>query len=291
MMIKQGILLAAFVTLAACANPLRDVDRLSDVAVADGPAAAVSESPEDAAQAARVPGLFGRLMGRGAAPEDVAVAAAVESAQAASVPADDAEVAVAAVEPVAEVAQQPARRGLFGGLFGGGGRAAEPAAVTGPDAQLLAPGEVVGFGAIARSCDTPTRSLGTEIARTSGFRLYDTIPNSTAPRPHYITGFADNCPRQFTAAVAMFGDAGTHEVVRYEESNNQIAYSDVDNAYEAIKARVCRVPHGQPCGSRLGQLDQNTLFLTVYERFGGNTSWSDILIYDGKVVAMDRKEG
>ncbi len=286
-MIKQGILLAAFVTLAACANPLRDVDRLSDVAVADGPAAAVSESPQDAAQAARAPGLFGRLMGRGASPEDTAVAAAVESAQAASEPVGNTEFAVAA----AEVAQQPARPGLFGGLFGGRGGATEVAAVTGPDAQLLAPGEVVDFGAIARSCDTPTRSLGTEIARTSGFRLYDTIPNSTAPRPHYITGFADNCPRQFTAAVAVFSDAGTHEAVRYQESNAQIAYSDVDNAYEAIKARVCRVPHGQPCGSRLGQLGQDTLFLTVYERFGGNTSWSDILIYDGQVVAMDRKEG
>ncbi|WP_377508473.1 hypothetical protein [Octadecabacter sp. R77987] len=302
-MIKQGILLAACMGLVACGDPLRDVDRLSDVAVADRTAASVSESPADAAQAARSPGLFGRLLGRAAPDEDAAVTAALESAQAASAPAtedagiagepvaDDDPAAVPAGEAAADPAEPPARRGLFGGLFGGRRAAAEPATPTGPDAQSVTTGEAVGFGAIARACDTPTRRLGTEIARTSGFRLYDTIPNSTAPRTHYITGFADNCPRQFTAAVAIFSDVGTHEVVRYQDSNDRIAYSDVDNAYEAIKARVCRVAHGQPCGSRLERLGRDTLFVTVYERFGGNTTWSDILIYDGEVVAMDRKEG
>ena len=36
-------------------------------------------------------------------------------------------------------------------------------------------------------------NLAPKSTRAANFRVYDTIPNSTAPRPFYITGFSDDC--------------------------------------------------------------------------------------------------
>ncbi|MFT5744261.1 MAG: hypothetical protein ACI86S_002342 [Paracoccaceae bacterium] len=308
---NNGLLLVACVALAACGDPLRNVERLSDIETADAPAAAAMESPDAVTEVARAPGLLARLLGRGSRREDAAVEAAVAAALSVA-PLDDVSGEGAIEVPqegVIAEAPAPERRGFLG-LFrarttsepdpstaettletdaeGVVTLATAPAPAAGPDAQMVAPGEVVAFGEIARACDVSRRGLGTQVARTSGFRLYDTIPNSTAPRTHYITGFPDDCPRQFTAALAIFGDVGTHEVVRYQDHNDHMPYSVVDNAYEAIKAQVCRVAHGQPCGSRLERLGRDALFVTVYERFGNSPNWADILIYDGEVIAMDR---
>jgi len=152
------------------------------------------------------------------------------------------------------------------------------------------------FGEIARVCGLRANELGTQVDAAAGYRIYDTIPNSTAPRPFYITGFDDNCARTFTGAVVVTGDVQTHEFVRYQGSNERIAYTSTDNAYEALKASVCRVGRGQPCGERTDRLNRNTQFITVYNFFGGTfsavpTRWAQILVHDGRVLAMSVKDG
>ncbi len=318
--------------LSACGDPLRDVTRLSDVAVADN-ASSVAETPSEARTNGG--GLFGRLLNR--QPDDP-TNAAIEAALA------DADLTVDGVESPAEdpvaisTAPQAERRGLFG-LFGGGadpelevtevtenpttaGSVAtvvpasalaqpEPAPRrgfaglfggnrdvprTGPDASDVTAGAVMPFGQIARVCGVSGRDLGAQVDAGGGFRIYDTIPNSTAPRPFYITGFDDNCARTFTGAVVVTGDASTHEFVRYRPSNERIGYTTTDNAYEALKASVCRVGRGQPCGDRIIRMNSNTQFITVYNFFGGTfssvpTRWSQILIHDGEVLAMSIKDG
>jgi hypothetical protein len=205
-----------------------------------------------------------------------------------------AEDVVAAAVPEAVVAEPASPRRDLAGLFRRSPDRAAPR--TGPDAQDVEKGTVMPFGAIARVCGLRTNELGTQVDAASGYRIYDTIPNSTAPRPFYITGFDDNCARTFTGAVVVTGDAQTHEFVRYQGSNERIPYTTVDNAYEALKASVCRVGRGQPCGARTASLDGNTQFLTVYNFFGGTfsavpTKWAQILVHDGRVLAMSIKDG
>ena len=142
---------------------------------------------------------------------------------------------------------------------------------------------------MATVCGLPDASLGTPVATASGYALYDSSPTVVTPRTQYIDGFPDGCVRQFTAALALFGDVGTHEITRYQPSNAEIPYSETDVAYEAIKTEVCGVASGQPCGAALNRLGRDTVFVTVYEAFGTNPSWAEILIHDGEVVAMDFK--
>jgi hypothetical protein len=165
--------------------------------------------------------------------------------------------------------------------------AAQPsdAALTGP----IAPGQNLPYGEVAIVCGIDPAAGAVPIAEGAGFAIFDTDPTVVTPRTHYIGGFPDGCPRQFTASLALFGDVGTHEVVRYQPSNSNIPYSETDIAYEEIKARVCGVASGQPCGAALDRLGRNTVFVTVYESFGTNPTWAEILIHDGEVVAMDIK--
>jgi len=163
---------------------------------------------------------------------------------------------------------------LFGGFFEG---SSEP---VGPDAA--AP---LGFGELRKDCGATRNALGTKILSQSGFEVYDTSPGTLAARMHYVTGFSDNCPRAFIGALVMFGDVGTHEVVRYSETRVRLDYSSTDNAYEALKANFCRVRHGQPCGRRLESLGRVTAFLTVYERFGESPEWAEFLLHNGRVTS------
>ena len=152
-----------------------------------------------------------------------------------------------------------------------------------------ADGAALPYGEIAILCGVAEDSLGTAIATQSGYVIRDTDPTSVAPRTQYITGFPDNCARQFTGALALFGDVGTHELFRYEPSNADLDWSETDLAYEQIKGRVCGAAQGQPCGVALERLGRRTTFVSIYETFGTNPTWADILIHDGTVVAMDFK--
>ncbi len=286
--------LVAATGLSACGDPLRNVTRLDDVAVAEG-AANVAETPVEARNNAGGGGLFRRMLNR--QPDDP-TNAAVEAALAATAIAEagDEETLVqtsaSSTTPEPQEAELP-RRGLRG-LFGGNGRAERPR--TGPDATDVDAGTVMPFGTIARVCGLASNQLGTQIDGGGGFRIYDTIPHTTSPRPFYITGFDDNCARTFTGAVVVTGDIETHEFVRYQGSNERIDYTTTDNAYEALKASECRVGRGQPCGERTERLNRDTHFITVYNFFGGTfsavpTQWAQILVHDGEVLAMSLKDG
>lgn len=143
------------------------------------------------------------------------------------------------------------------------------------------------FGVVGRTCGIRRREMGSEILSSSGFKIYDTNPGSTNLRPHYITGFDDRCPRQFSAALVMLGDVGTHELVRYSRTRVTLDYSSTDTAYERIKGRFCGVGEGQPCGNRLERLGAKTTFVTAYRSFGAAPVWAEFLLHDGALAAVD----
>ncbi|ROU02461.1 hypothetical protein [Histidinibacterium lentulum] len=269
-------LIGACLTLAACGDPFGGMGRLSDSGLGGGPSATViatGDAPllsEAAAgplerevlagldaQEPRPPrGLLAMLgLDGGGADEDGG----------------------APVSPAAAASE-----GTGGGFLSGPRR-------TGPDAADVAPGTVLPFGEIARVCDVAPARRGTLVADVSGYQIFDTIPNSNAARPFYISGFRDRCARTFTGVLAIPGDVGTHEVIRYQPSNNRIAYSATDEEYERIKARICSAPRGQPCGRRLDALARTTHFVTVYDRFGGSERWVEILLHSGEVAAIGFK--
>lgn len=195
------------------------------------------------------------------------------------------ETTLAAADAAAVVDEAPRRRGLFGRLLPARAENTPPVP-TGPDAIQVPEGMAVPYGRIATNCAVGRRDYGSRIARQSGFEIWDTAPGSTDPRTHYITGFGDNCARQFTGALVIMGDVGTHEVVRYSDVNIDLPWSETDQEYERIKRQVCGVSRSVPCGARLEQLGARTAFITVYERFGSGPEWVEILLHDGAVVAI-----
>jgi len=159
----------------------------------------------------------------------------------------------------------------------------EPVA-TGPASKRVTTGTVLPFGQIATNCDVSNRELGKRIGRSSGYSLYDTGGDTERPRTHFITGFPDRCARQFTAALVMFGDVGTYEVVRFGAGRRSTSATDA--AYDEIQAAYCGVPKNTPCGNRIEALGRSTTFLTIYERFGTNEDWLDVLVHNGSVVSI-----
>jgi hypothetical protein len=146
------------------------------------------------------------------------------------------------------------------------------------------PGAALPFGEIATACGETGAALGTPTEELAGYAIHDTAPGTTAPRTHYVTGFRDGCPRQVTAALAVFGDPVTHETYRYRTSSRP--YGPVDTAYETLKGRVCGVPAGEPCGAAAERLAADTAFLSLYPEFGGE-AYTDLLFHGGEVVATD----
>lgn len=312
---------AAALALGACADPLADFDRLSDVPLAQGAdAAAVAAGPADTADAPlALPTLLAGILGPRTAPASpVAPAGAVDAAVTEAAigagdvpgPLTEARTAIDAqtvpdaaegAELITVAATAPAEApGLFSGLFGGGSatNASQvtdaPEADTGlapgtvqiPGSAPLPPGATVPYGVIATVCGLDAGALGRSVETASGYTVHDTNPSSTAPRTQYITGFADGCARQFFGTLALFGDIGTHEIVRYSPGIGD-GYSATDTAYEQIKAAYCGVAARTPCGARLEALALRTTFLTIYETFGTSNGWADVLLSDGEVIADD----
>lgn len=223
--------------LAGCADPLRDVPRMSDIAPQDAP---TTETPTR-------PGLFARLF------------SAESSAPAAPTP-----------------TAAPQGPGLFSTLFGG-----SSAPETDPDD--IPAGTALPFGQLGRVCNLPRSQRGDRITRHAGLTLWDSAPNSTTPRPHYITGFADGCARSFTAALAMRGEPLLHETARY---TSRAPYSATDEAYEQIKHRVCGVARGAPCGDRMDRLERQVTMISGYEAFGSGARTVTILLHNKTVAAV-----
>lgn len=197
-------------------------------------------------------------------------------------------VRTASIAPGAEtelplVQVNPAERG------GQQGGAARPSRRGGIDAIDVPFGTVLSYGEVARVCDAERKPLGRKLdkapARGKGYALYDSNPDSAGPRTFYVTGFSDGCPRQFTAALALFGAPSMHEQLRYGRPGSEYPYSSTDKAYEKVKSSVCGVSKRKPCGSKISQLERSTVFISTYERFSDNARWADILIHDGVVLA------
>lgn len=270
---RTGCAFALALVAAACSG-VSDVERLSEVEVAGEPGAARALPEQDTAGA----GFFSRIFGGRDAPAS---------------PVPEAGAAGEAADPEA-----PATGGAGGGflarLFGGeaGGRPRTDGAA---EVQDIAFGDRLAYGTIGRLCDVPDRRLGREIARFPErrpmYRLYDSDPGNTAPHAFYITGFSDGCVRQFTAALAMFGAPSTHEFLRYGQPAEVQPFSATDEAYESLKRQVCGARRGQPCGPRIDRLERNTAFVSIYERFGVNPTWKNLLLHDGEVLAVDLKSG
>lgn len=271
-LIKGVLALCLGFALAGCGDPLAEVPRYSEVPLAEGAGQADAVAPETPRQPVTNEkprrGLLGLLAGRaervtggGAAPDEGR-----------------------------EVAAAPRPDTTSKGLFGGGSAPRAGA----PDAREVSLGTALPYGEIARVCDAPKRKLGKKVEgypeRGSRYVLYDSAPDTTAPRNFYLTGFKDNCARTFSAALVIFGSPETYEQIHYGPSGDSQPISETDKAYEKVKRRVCGVRKGKPCGSKMRRLARDTVFVSVYERFGSNPRWKNFLLHDGEVVAVDLKD-
>lgn len=309
---------AVLLGLAACGDPLSGVARLADVDVADtDPAAAALPDAEEVARegflgtsaaqgtvpaeaavaleetpAEKSGGFFGNLLRR-AAQADPAAAIAADVAQAQSQPQEEAApVELAALpetaqETVTDAEPEGRGLGLFGGLIGAGQKLAKDAPRSGPDARDVPFGAVLAFGEIARVCDARGKSMGKQVGGNGrrGFALYDSNPDIVSKRTFYITGFGDNCPRQFTAANALFGAPSFYEQLRFSPAGKHLPFADTDKAYDKVKSSVCRASQNKPCGSKIDTLDGNTAFISAYEFGESNGQWKEFLVHDGAVIA------
>ena len=204
----------------------------------------------------------------------------------AALPADAAPSEGTPEAPPASPAAKPKSKGLFGTSAA---KSKSRKAAT----SEITPGTVLPYGRVARICGLSKRDLGKQIAqhpeKRPVHRIYDSAPGNTAPHSFYVTGFDDGCARQFTASLAMFGSASMHEQLRYGLPADVQPYSDTDKAYEKVKSRVCGVSRKKPCGAKLSKLERSTVFVSIYERFGSNPHWTNLLLHDGEVVAQDSK--
>lgn len=320
-MTRFAAILCAAGLLAGCAtDPLQGVPRLSETDVSETEIqAAIRAEPENVATSEPVApqsGVFGRIFGNSDAQsasdpatqdaetteaEAIAGPAVVEAATNASETprggllgylqraADDARTPE---DGTVEIAARPQTESNGAapspGLFSGGQGSPKKGD---SDFRTVTFGTSLPYGTIARVCNVRPGKLGRRVERYPEGRglyaLYDSDPSSTAPHTYYVTGFKDGCARQFTAALALFGSIETHEQLRYGLPAKVQPYSTTDAAYERLKSRICRVGRGKPCGSALRRLSRNTVFVSVYERFGSNPIWKTILIHDGEVLETD----
>lgn len=183
--------------------------------------------------------------------------------------------------PAPDLVEPQKRKRLFG--------KANTAPTAGMILRDVTMGAALPFGEVGRVCGARTGDLGKlvdEAARKgAGYRLFDSAPDTAHARTFYVTGFKDNCARQFTAALAIFGTPEFHEQLRYGLPAKEYPYSSTDKAYEKVKNEVCNVGRNAPCGARISRLDKTTVFISVYENFGENARWADMLLHDGALLA------
>ncbi|WP_126623187.1 hypothetical protein [Oceaniglobus ichthyenteri] len=248
----------------------------------------VAEAQAEVAGPTDRKGLFGFLSRK--APEvDVETVAPETQAEAEQ---------TAGPEEVVATPDEAPRRGLFGGLFGGGGGSAPTpvalAANAAPGAEAasgeVAKGTVLPFGQVAKVCGLSSGELGQGVDQfpkegRARWQLHDPVPASTGARSQYITGFKDRCARQVTGAMVLFGNADVHEATRYVSTNSR-PYTATDDAYEKVKSRLCGVRPGVPCpADRQDRLAKAVSFVTVYSRFGATDEWYELLLVNGELEA------
>ncbi len=292
--VRSVSLLLAALVLSACDDPMTGVPRLADQAVPeDAPMLDVAQ--DDTPQG----GYLGRLLGlaRVGAPADITQENGPERAEHA---------ASDMVQTASLEAPGPAARPPQGGLLTRllarvSATDSDPADSPARDDTValpqghIAPGTMLPYGVVGVVCGMPTGAMGRKIAQYPDTAprhvLYDSHPETATPRSFYLTGFEDGCARQFTAALAMFGTVRMHEKLRYGLPADVQPYSDTDKAYETLKVQICGVDRRKPCGERVSRLDSDTVFLSIYENFGDNSRWSNLLLHGGALLAQDLKEG
>ncbi len=317
---RIGVFILALIGLAGCLGPI-ELPLLADVELAEGAPESGLVAPDVAApnsvleelqsvqNVAEVPAEqaevtepvkprrgFAALFGRRAKPAQEAAPNAVEEAATAAPQAADVDVAsdetvgeaaaeadenvvVASVAPQEETPPRRQRNGLFG----------PRRAKTGQFPQVEA-GVVLAFGQIGLACGIRGRALGKEVdrfpERGKGYRLYDSNPSTTGPRAHFITGFKDGCPRQFTASLALLDSPVLHEQLLSVESSGAQHSTAADIAFQKFRAKACRTGQGKVCPEkRISEMEKSMAFVTTYERFGGNANWNEILLHNGAIVA------
>lgn len=288
----RKIALICVLALAGCGAPEAEIGRLSEQDLPEDSQTMEAVPGEAAREEAASGGFLAKLFGGGAAKRQATQADADEATSEGA--AEEGGTQTASLTPPetfgaqSEVDANPQRRGLFGL---GGGRNTPTSGAT----SEIAPGTVLPFGRVARICGLSSREMGQAVETLPDGRgtyaLYDSAPGSTALRTFYLTGFDDGCARQFSAAVAVLAGASDHEQLRYGLPAEVQPYSTTDKAYEALKTKVCRVGRGKPCGNRINRLERDTVFVSMYERFGSNATWNTLLVHGGDVLAQDRKGG
>lgn len=311
----------ACLALAGCGDPIADIPRLSEqnlpeeaptveIAAAatpdggslverllndsenaqEGSSASAAQTPSQPSQPRK--SGFLALFSRMESASDAAVTETIEDTQPVKVALSSSEGTSereSASLPVTPDPQANQRHNGFS-LFGGGSAKPKAAAVS-----EIAPGTVLPYGKVARICGLSKSQMGKKVAqfpeRRPKHNIYDSEPGNTTPHSFFITGFDDGCARQFTASLAMFGSVAMHEQLRYGLPAEVQPYSDTDKAYEMVKSRVCGVPRKKPCGAKLSRLERNTVFVSIYERFGSNSRWKNLLLHDGEMLADDTKGG
>jgi hypothetical protein len=209
-------------------------------------------------------------------------ASAAETAQNAEAPVELAALPAEDLSPREELRSR--KRGV--GLFGGGA-SRKSAPRKGPDVRDVPYGTVLAFGEIARVCDARGKSLGSKVGSSGrrGFTLHDSNAGIRDKRTFYVTGFDDNCPRQFTAANALFGKPSFYELIRFSPAGKHLPYAATDKAYDKVKTRVCRTAKNKPCGSQIGKLDASAAFVSAYEFHEHNGKWKEFFVHEGVVLA------
>ncbi|WP_306115764.1 MULTISPECIES: hypothetical protein [unclassified Roseovarius] len=263
---RHLLILSVVMTLGACGDPLATFPRLTEADIPEDPTVlSVSTDPADAR--GEQAGFFARLLGSG---EETKI--------------DDSNLPPEVYGARSDVSEnEEGKQGLMS-LFSTSEKA--------PTSDVSA-GTTLPYGEVARICDLPRAKMGKKVAqfpeRRPRHRLYDSDPGNTAPHTFYLTGFADGCARQFTASLALFGSVGMHEQLRYGLPAEVQPYSKTDKSYEKLKSQVCGVPRKKPCGRKIDRLESNTVFLSIYESFGDNERWSNLLLHDGRLLAQDTK--
>ncbi len=298
------------VALSACADPLRDVPRLSDVELTpDDPV--VQALPSEAEVARQ--GFFGQALpdagdnslsatpDKGETPTlglkalfqrmTPQVSASDEQKEVAGSQQNDvvAPQKVARLKPEDEnnplQEPKPSVGGFWSGLSSGS------ASPSDDDSLDVTFGTVLPYGEVGRVCDARGKPLGRKVenASASRYKLFDSTPNATGQRTYYITGFSDGCPRQLTAAHVLLGAPSFYELLHYGPAGAHLPVGETDRAYEKVKAQVCGARKGKPCGSKMQSLERTTFFVNAYERMKDNTRWSELLVHQGRVVASTMK--
>ncbi len=315
---RIGIFMLALIGLAGCLGPV-ELPLLADVELAENapesglvaPDAAAPKSVLEELQSVQnVPDVpaaqvvmtepakprrgFAALFGRRAKPAEATAPSAVNEAaiavpQAAGVasdetaeeaPIEDGEnMVVASIQPQKVAQPRRQRNGLFG-----------PRRAKAGQFPQIAPGVVLPFGLIGLACGIRGSALGKEVdrfpERGKGYRLYDSNPSTTGPRTHFITGFKDGCPRQFTASLALLDSPVLHEQLLSVKSSRAQHSTAADIVFQKIRSQVCRSGQGKACPEkRIDEMEKTMAFVTTYERFGGNANWTEILLHNGAIAA------